>query len=246
MKYFVPDIHTQKCPDAESDIIEKFGGLPWGISLSDWPKCKDCGKSQSFIAQFRHDSNRINLGKPGRMLFLFQCNHDPGMCSTWEGGSGCNACFILDPEKLNHSFCKLPSDSPVLENEVFIVGWEQRDDEVSLSDAPSFYDEDKLLSLPEAKTNAVTSSTRFGSVPYWIQGPSEAPHGWEFLGQIDSTLSFTQERDYLEDWISKDPERWEGRSHYAEGPNFGDGGIAYLFLKSETNGPPKGWFFWQC
>jgi len=246
MKYFVPDIQVLKDSDIESGFVEKLGGRPWGLEPSRWPLCKECGKSQSFIAQFAHHPTRIDLGRDKRMLFVFQCNHDPGMCSTWEGDSGSNACFVLEPEELKNNVCSLPSDDPILEREVYIVDWVERDDGVSSSDAASFYDDDKLFSLPVSTANAVTTSTRLGSVPFWIQSPSEAPSGWDFIGQIDSTLSFLQASKYAEEWVRKDPECWEGRTHYAEGPNFGDGGIAYLFLKSETHSPPRGWVFWQC
>jgi len=246
VKYFIPNIRVLNDIDVVSGPVEKFGGRPWGLKPSSWPTCKECGGSQSFIAQYAHHPDRIDLGRDGRMLFVFQCNHDPGMCSTWEGDSGCNACFILDSEELENNLCSLPADNPALESEALIVDWIEREDGVSSSDVASFNDEDKLLSLPEGTSNAVTTSTRLGGVPFWIQSPSEAPTGWEFIGQIDSTLSFYQAPKNTEEWVSVDEELWEGRTHYAEGPNFGDAGIAYLFLASEPNSLPKGWVFWQC
>lgn len=35
-------------------------------------------------------------------------------------------------------------------------------------------------------------------------------------------------------WIEADEEGWEGRTHYGEGPNYGGGAIAYLFLKKPS------------
>jgi hypothetical protein len=46
------------------------------------------------------------------------------------------------------------------------------------------------------------------------------------------------------DWISTDNEGFEGRTHVAAGPDFGDGGIAYVFLR-DTGGLPEGMVFWQ-
>ena len=99
--------------------------------------------------------------------------------------------------------------------------------------------------FPNSEIKPVTASTKLGSVPYWIQSPDEAPSGWNFIGQLDSTYSFftppsTQSLD-----ITADPELWEGRSHCCEGPNFGDRGIGYIFLRN-TATTPEGWFVWQC
>jgi hypothetical protein len=45
--------------------------------------------------------------------------------------------------------------------------------------------------------------------------------------------------------LHEDKNRFEGRTHWAQGPNFGDGGIGYIFLK-QGDGVPEGLFFWQC
>ena len=42
-----------------------------------------------------------------------------------------------------------------------------------------------------------------------------------------------------------DGEKYEGRNWLIEGPNFGDGGLDYIFVRT-TSGEPEGWFFWQC
>lgn len=109
------DLPTQAVPE------DKFGGLPWGLESNLWPKCSNCGKSQSLLAQLLHDPVRLDLGREGRVLCVFQCNHDPGMCSTWEGGSGANASFVVEPEQLARGFAKLPPDTPLIENEVRVV-----------------------------------------------------------------------------------------------------------------------------
>lgn len=246
MRYFVPDIRVADELEAQRSARDKFGGLPWGLKPSLWPKCADCGKSQSFLAQFVHDPIRLDLGRPGRMLYIFQCNHDPGMCATWDGRSGANACFVVEPERLTSELAKMPSDKPVLENEVFVVQWHEHDDGLSVADAASYYDDDKFNSLPEEQIRRVTSSTRLGGVPCWIQSPSEAPSDvWRFVGQLDSTHSFLQAPKRKVPWVHSDEQRWEGRTHCGEGPNFGDGGMAYLFVRS-VDQTPQGWLFWQC
>ena len=68
---------------------------------------------------------------------------------------------------------------------------------------------------------------------------------WQFAGQLDSTHSFLRPPKLRHAWISEDCERFEGRTHFGEGPNFGDGGIAYLFLR-QAAGMPRGCLLWQC
>ena len=228
MPYFVPVLRLSSELPRQSAPQDKLGGLPWGLRPSLWPTCKECGKSQSLLAQFVHDSPRLDLGRAGRVLSVFQCNHDPGMCSTWEGGSGANACVVTQPEEMEPGLSSLPADSPQVEREARVVEWRERDDE-----------------FPETGTGGITTSTRLGGVPFWIQNPDEAPDGWRFIGQLDSTYSFLSAPTVGAAGVTLDSEHWEGRSHYCEGPNFGDGGIAYLFLRN-TPTAPEGWLFWQC
>jgi hypothetical protein len=245
MRYFVPDIRLPNELEPQIAIEDKFGGLPWGLPPSAWPICSDCGKSQSLLAQFVHAPPRLDLGKEGRTLFVFQCNHDPGMCATWEGGSGANACFVVEPEDLTSSQTVPPQDSPLVENEVRVASWIERDDGLPDSSRSAFFDDDSFRSLPKEVRGRVASGTKLGSVPCWIQNPSESPEGWTFIGQLDSTHSFQLPPKQMTNWVGIDENRWEGRTHYGEGPNYGDGGIAYLFLRQGASAP-DGWFFWQC
>jgi hypothetical protein len=245
MHYFVPDIRLPQELEPQVSIEDKFGGLPWGLPPGQWPMCRNCGKSQSLLAQFVHAPPRLDLGRPGRALFVFQCNHDPGMCLTWEGGSGANACFVLEPEHLTDSQTQRPADGPLVENEVRVARWLERDDGLPESARIAFYDDDSFRVLPKETRRRVTSGTKLGSVPSWIQSPSDSPAGWTFIGQLDSTHSFQVPPKYEVGWVGVDESRWEGRTHWGEGPNYGDGGIAYLFLRAAAT-VPEGWFFWQC
>jgi hypothetical protein len=112
--------------------------------------------------------------------------------------------------------------------------------------ASHFFCWEKLSQLPEEVIDRATWSTRLGGVPCWIQSPDEAPKdSWRFIGQLDSTYSFLFAPTIRVDGITEDAEHYEGRSHYCLGPNFGDGGIAYLFIRNVA-ATPEGWFFWQC
>ncbi|HEY1083430.1 MAG TPA: hypothetical protein VGE29_14270 [Prosthecobacter sp.] len=245
MRYFLPNIRLPCDVVQQSFIQDKLGGLPWGISESQWPKCKNCGKSQSLLAQFLHDFDRLDLGREGRVLNIFQCNHDPGMCSTWEGGAGANACFISEPEELADNQAQLPADWPPLEREVIITDWVAKEDDIDPSKESHFYSGEKYCQLPQSETDKVHLGTKVGGVPWWVQSPDEAPQGdWRFVGQLADFYSFLTPPSTTHEGISEDPDKWEGRTHYCDGPNFG-GGTGYIFVRATTS-TPEGCFFWQC
>lgn len=246
MKYFVPDISVPS--PSSPPALERLGGKPWGLPENLWPKCKVCGKSQSLLAQFQHHSERLDLGRPGRTLFVFQCNHDPGMCSTWDAKSGANACFIVEPEQLTNAEPKTPTDSPEIEKEVIITDWVERQDGIPESLRQGFFADDHYATIPEEELEKVTMSTRLGGVPFWIQSASEAPpvsEGWRFVGQLDSTYSFLNAKASMLSWAEIDSQKFEGRRYFAVGPNFGDMGIAYLFVR-DAEPVPEALCFWQC
>jgi hypothetical protein len=246
MRYFVPDICAASEMPPETREQDKFGGVPFGLRQDKWPKCRDCGKSQSLLAQLVHHPTRLDLGRTGRVLFVFQCNHNPGMCKTWDAHSGANSCIVVEPEQLGHRLTELPGDRPTVENEVRVLAWIEKDDGLPGSLAPAFFSSDSLNKLSNDLRQKVTTGTRLGGVPYWIQSPEEGPGpNWQFAGQLDGTYNFLRPPTIRHAWISDDPNRWEGRTHVGQGPNFGDGGIAYLFLH-EVGGMPECCAFWQC
>jgi hypothetical protein len=82
MRFFAPVLKLGTNMESQVQLEEKFGGLPWGLPANRWPNCRESGKPQSMIAQLKHHSEPLDLGKDGRVMFVFQCNHDPGGCET--------------------------------------------------------------------------------------------------------------------------------------------------------------------
>jgi hypothetical protein len=168
------------------------------------------------------------------------------MCATWEATSGANSCLVVEPEELGQGETPLPGDNPQIENCVVINAWIEGDDGITPENAARYFTEADYLQLTDEMIRQATMSTRLGSVPTWIQSADEAPRpDWDFLGQLDSTYSFYRPPASELSWISSDPECWEGRTHVAQGPNFGDGGIAYLFARRGEQ-LPQVILFWQC
>ncbi|WP_156120567.1 hypothetical protein [Neosynechococcus sphagnicola] len=242
MKYFVPNLKLSVDLPPQEKLEDKFGGIPWGLKPEQYPMCRHCGKSQSLLAQFVHNSERLDLGKSGRTLLVFQCNHNPGGCPTWEGGSGANACFVLDPDQLSENLTPMPADFPIIEPEARIIGWLDHDDGIAPDEISAFYDDEQLWDLQDEMRDRVYPQTKLGSVPEWLQSPSEAPgEGWVFIGQLSDSYKFIQEPSPQSNvYVYPSSDYWA-----CEGPNFGDGGIGYIFLRHHSE-KPDGWFFWQC
>jgi hypothetical protein len=140
----------------------------------------------------------------------------------------------------------LPTDSPSTEREARVLRWLEKDDGITLSQARTFFTDTDFLKLSEEVILHAAQVTRLGSVPSWIQSADEGPKvGWLFVGQLDSFYSFYTPPTSGGEGINPDAQRQAGRTHFCQGPNFGDWGIGYFFLRS-GNPVPEGWFFWQC
>jgi hypothetical protein len=232
MRYFVPDIRLASELPTQSHVEDKLGGLPWGLAAKSWPRCNRCGKVQLLLAQFVHDASRLDLEREGRSLFVFQCGNSSGLCPTWKGGSGANACFVVEPE-------------------VRIVQWTQQDDGLTSTEASVFFDAKKWDSLDEELREALFTKseqrTRLGGVPHWIQGPQGAPmNGWRFAGQLDSLYRFMVPPQSKNQGLRavKLDRKQPDLTYFCDGPNFGDGGMGYIFLDNKKP-VPQGWFFSQ-
>lgn len=240
-------------------LEDKLGGLPWGLPSAKWPICAMCGRPQSLLAQFVHNEERLNLGRTGRALFIFQCNYAPGDCETWDGSSGANSCFVLEAEELTVKLTESPSKDLSVETEARVQEWIREVEDL----------EQALLVSPY-KANT-TFSTKLGGLPNFIQNEEEAPSGgYQFVGQLDYLYNFYSELPAANDvgctvvkfgrlrrsqkpdqiksnaphFIQELPPSSEVR-WYCDGANFGDAGTGYIYLKLEEN-TAKGHFFWQC
>ncbi|MEZ5427698.1 MAG: DUF1963 domain-containing protein [Pyrinomonadaceae bacterium] len=225
MRYFVPKLVEAEELNSQNRFREKFGGSPFGLPTEKHPLCGQCGKPMSLLVQLIHDEERLDLGRTGRVLFIFQCSNQRllSCCAVWEYDSGANSCFIVESGELTSRFEKLPEGRILTEKEFWVAGWETRDDGLSEPEASVFFDEEKYYASDEELEEIMESLeniTKLGSVPTWVQY-MEIPEGdWRFVGQLDDSTGF----------------------------NFGDAGIGYIFVENvgDTSRPPKGKFFWQC
>ena len=267
MQYFVPRLKLSADLPPQTKLTDKVGGLPWGLPPEQYPTCSDCGRSQALIIQLVHHPERLDLGKAGRTLLVFQCSYysdETSPCEIWAGGHGANACLVAEPEDLVNQLTPLPSDDPELYIEAVITNWVTSDDGIppecvqpngeiySLSDDDDFFE---LGSRAE-------SGTKLGGAPLWQQDQGEAPQqqGWRFVAQLDEQYEL-EEKPTATDPVTADlmqrghihlarryhqeSDEWreDGKWEFS-GPNFGTG-LAYVFVRMADN-EIEGWVFSQC
>ena len=276
MRYFVPDLKLGVLLPEQTELCEKFGGKPWGLPAEKWPLCTECGKPLSHLFTLKHSTERLDLGAKNRVVMAFMCNHDPGACETWDSDSGANAVLILEEAELGGGSTNAPEPGGAqTETEAFIMAWKSGEDDVPVSDEAAFFDDIAYFDLSEERFETVYNSTKLCGLPAWIQapeGPSVPP--FRFTGQFDSGFVFpapppSAARAFCplyrfrgsEREAENPPDGWisppggpaalyvrEDETYRCEGPNYGGGGMAYLFLLSPATPDelPQGKLLWQC
>jgi hypothetical protein len=246
MRYFVPELALGVALAPQTAYQDKFGGLPWGLPPERWPICAKCGKPQTFLAQLRHDTERLDLGAEGRCVLVFQCASKPGTCDTWKAGSGANAVLFLDAGDMVAGLTSPPAPDVWEENEVRVVFWGAHDDGIPAERYSFFFEEPDYLTLDDqtmALLRLPYSSTKIGSVPSFVQSASEAPaHPFRFVAQFDAFHEVRGEAPSKWRLASRTP---DGSGFYIAAANYGDMGTGYLFIDTSQE-TPAGLFFWQC
>lgn len=191
----MPELALGALLPPQTQLAEKFGGLPWGLPIGRWPLCSECGNPQTHLATFVHHTERLNLGKEGRVVLVFQCGHSPNEtnCKTWEPGSGANAVVFLDANNIGTELTVPPAPDAVREIEMRVVHWEERHDLVTEDLKPSFISGEAYWQDDEA-TEAIAASVadlaKLGSVPGWIQEGVKVDPAFYFAAQLGYAYHF--------------------------------------------------------
>jgi hypothetical protein len=126
--------------------------------------------------------------------------------------------------------------------EIRVTQWTESDDGVPPERVPDYYDDDAYFALDEESMAPGGRDTRLGGVPAWEQSATEGPEQpWTFVGQIASRQPMQSPPP---GFVDQHP-LWIATGWHLRGPNFGDDGIAYLFLDRSSD-PPAACYFWQC
>jgi hypothetical protein len=232
MKYFVPVLRLAEELDIQDGLANKIGGVPWGLAPERWPVCRGCGDPMVHLAQFVHDGRRLDLGREGRSLLVFQCGAE---CDTWDMNSGCNACVVLEPEELGEGLTPPPGvdladwnqdvaihweDYHVILPDLRVADWIERDDGIAPEQEPDFFDDGqygKLMDRLGENAEQVFCGAKLGGAPGWIQGPEPGLDAtWRLAVQLqdsytdlarepaspDGTEPAVPEKDVLRQWVA--------------------------------------------
>jgi hypothetical protein len=189
-----------EAPDA--GLVEhRFGGAPLAPEGFEWPSCRSCAGTMQFLGQLKLPQERL--------LLLFMCQNDPGMCDEWDANAGGNAAFVLDASASLRLLAPPPGDAVVLGGS---WGATLTRVEVDMSGADEFetaYDEARDEYERKAGEGRLVLG-QLGGEPAWIQG-AQTPH-CDACGQ---SMRFELQLE-------------EGPDHRTA-MNFGGGGVAFAF-----------------
>lgn len=159
-------------------FVEKFGGYPWGFPIDKWPVCKWCKKPKSFIAQLKHDTERLNLGRQDYLLYLFSCQED------FDENDEC--VYTITSDELSGNWTK-PNSPTIIYPEVIITEWIKEEEEIDQLSCDPF---DILAYSISDDLEKIYSGTKVGGFPSWFQtGPlSFISKPCEYLLQQDEYI----------------------------------------------------------
>lgn len=271
MKYYIPILKLAIFSPQQTRMQDKFGGAPWGLPKELWPRCGQCNAKMSFLVQLVHNQIWLDLGREGRSLLVFQCSNSSNNCETWSPISGANSCFVTEPEEVESGLSEFPGKNSH-GIELFVDRWMERDELLYEHSQDSSMKVEKFIHTTDFQKQSICSDTKLGGFPFWIQGPEDGIKGWSFVGQLSSIYKFTSEvpdpnsigcpvgrfkngRILYEEpkeklpgapeWVTELNNQESEYTWCMPGPNFGDAGIGYIFLK-DLKERPKGLFAWQC
>lgn len=195
MKYFSPELALGALTPPQTQINDKFGGLPWGLPVDKWPCCRECGNLQMHLATFLHSAERLDLGAEGRAVLVFQCGYSPNEtdCATYIADSGANVVVFLDAHELSSGMTEPPVPGTPKQIEMRVTAWVEQYDLVTPELEASFLSGDSDWQYDEATETVATSvadGAKLGNVPGWIQGGEDIGLPFRFAAQLSYAYHF--------------------------------------------------------
>ena len=196
MLSLIPTLNFAR-PANATGLFPKLGGLPWGLSTSLWPVCKECGQAMSLVAQLpvrrtldQSGPLKGNSELADMVLHLFKCEGED-VCSFWEPDIGTNAAFFLPRRDLGEGYTPVPELTTQVLPELWVTGWTPFDDPVPPEMADAISDPIRWLNdFTDDMLFPATHRTKLGGVPWWTgNGPQRLPAApFTYLLQIDQFL----------------------------------------------------------
>lgn len=147
--------------DSAAPLDATVGGIPLAPTNTSWPVCRACGAHMQFLSQLpmREVGGQFVQHKD-KVLLVFQCQNQPGLCDEWDPESGGNAAVLVS--SLNRVPLGVPPGNTLLpaESHVAFISY----DDSSCQETP----DDAYCAQVDAPTSKVIG--KVGGVPLWIQG----------------------------------------------------------------------------
>lgn len=205
MRYFVPELMLGDLLPPQTTIQDKYGGLPWGLPQDKWPLCKECGNPLSHLATLLHDAERLDLGKEGRTVLIFQCNNPVTRCDKKTPEQGANAVIFQNADEVGSGVTSTPEPGALSEIEARVLCWTAREDLVTPAQAVYFYDRAMFLEFWEEQyqlsketaeklEESIYEGHKVGSVPApaWAGGvDAVSASSYRFVAQLDNRFEFS-------------------------------------------------------
>lgn len=137
-----------------------------------WPTCSQCGHPMQFLAQLR-------VYEPDRLMLLFMCQKDPGMCDEWSALLGANTVLMVATHDL--ALVEPPVGEATTRDERYSI---------QLHDVDEPYPE--LVAEVDAPEHILGS---LGGEPAWIQDDetpqcAECETTMDFVAQLEEGPNF--------------------------------------------------------
>jgi hypothetical protein len=172
-----------------------FGGLPSTRSGEVlWPSCRTCRSKMQFLGQIRTSPTTSD-----RLLLLFMCQAQPGLCDEWDANAGGNAVIVSEIDDL--TLLAAPEGSDLVRQTRYGAS--------SVSIEAESYDDARNGWASNSDQGMRQILGQIGGQPSWIQG-DETP----LCDRCKESMTFVAQLE-------------QGPDHRTA-MNFG-GGCAYVF-----------------
>ncbi|WP_330294453.1 hypothetical protein [Streptomyces sp. NBC_00503] len=208
-------------PDA---LVTRTGGNPLAPAGTAWPRCATCDGPMQFLAQIVLDEQ----GRPvtggdiraDRVMAVFMCQNDPGMCEEWSPTEGGNRALLFPAGALRPM--PVPAPEPPEDEDAFVLGAVNSVALVVMPAADYRGARQEWADLGGNNPREVLG--QLGGTPDWLQGDETPPcpacaRPMDLVAQLE-----------------------EGPAP-ATAMNFGGGGSAFAFACAAC---ARAAFLWQC
>ena len=186
MRNFKPIFSLAATQEPQARLRSKFGGRPWGLAQSVWPK------NMALLAQLVHEPPMIDLGGD-YVLHIWHWNSPEDYLDPPNYDFYCHFSTLVPRSELGNELTPAPKGQKLI-GEVYIERWEAFDDNAPDEWLPMFLDKETYSQLLEREIGKIHYGgglrTKFGGPPCWkgTNAIENAPKSCDFLFQTNAYM----------------------------------------------------------